>query len=330
MKLSEIISRLEEKFPRQNAESWDNVGLLIGNRESEIKNIQISLDVTVKAVEKAVENKVDLIISHHPFIFSPLKEINNDTVIGDKILKLIENKIAVYSLHTNLDSSEFGLNDFVGEKLGFNKGKIVDPVKENLYKGEIYISSEFVEDKLKNEKIDFKIEKTENGNKIIFVGKKQEVYSAVENFKRKLSVDNIYIYELDNKYIEKGIGRIYSLPKKEKLTEFIKKIKENLNLENVKVAGYDIENAEVKKVAVVNGAGSSYWKKAKRMGADILITGDLKYHEALDAQEDGMYILDVGHYESEHFFHMIIGDILENFSGIEYYVFNDEPAMKYV
>ena len=134
MKLSEIISRLEEKFPRQNAESWDNVGLLIGNRESEIKNIQISLDVTVKAVEKAVENKVDLIISHHPFIFSPLKEINNDTVIGDKILKLIENKIAVYSLHTNLDSSEFGLNDFVGEKLGFNKGKIVDPVKENLYK----------------------------------------------------------------------------------------------------------------------------------------------------------------------------------------------------
>ena len=84
MKLSEIISRLEEKFPRQNAESWDNVGLLIGNRESEIKNIQISLDVTVKAVEKAVENKVDLIISHHPFIFSPLKEINNDTVIGIK------------------------------------------------------------------------------------------------------------------------------------------------------------------------------------------------------------------------------------------------------
>ena len=113
-------------------------------------------------------------------------------------------------------------------------------------------------------------------------------------------------------------------------TKFIKKIKENLNRENVKVAGYDIENAEIKKVAVVNGAGSSYWKKAKRMGADILITGDLKYHEALDAQEDGMYILDVGHYESEHFFHMIIGDILENFSGIEYYVFNDEPAMKYV
>ena len=78
MKLSEIISKLEKKFPKQNAESWDNVGLLVGRKENEIKKIQISLDVTMKVIDEAVKNKVDLIISHHPIIFSSIKEINSD------------------------------------------------------------------------------------------------------------------------------------------------------------------------------------------------------------------------------------------------------------
>lgn len=332
MKLSEIISRLEEKFPRQNAESWDNVGLLVGNREREIKKIQISLDVTMKVIENAVENNVDLIISHHPFIFSPVKEINNDSVTGRKILKLIENKIAVYSLHTNLDSTMLGLNDLAGEKLGLKNGKIIDPVKENFYRGEFYSGNKMkAEEELQKEKISFKIEFEEDEAKFIFVNKKEKVYSVLEKLNRKSLINGEYfIYELENKYIESGIGRVYSLDKKENLIDVIKDVKEKLNLENAVISGYDIEKAVIKKIAVVNGAGSSYWKKAKRMGADLLITGDLKYHEALDAKEEGMYILDAGHYESEHFFNIIIGKILETLSGVEYFIYNDEPVLKRV
>lgn len=330
MKLSEIISRLEEKFPRQNAESWDNVGLLIGNRENEIKKIQISLDVTMKVIENAVENNVDLIISHHPFIFSPIKDINNDSVIGRKILKLIENKIAVYSLHTNLDSTMLGLNDLVGEKLGFVNGKIIDPVKENFYRGEFYSDNrEKAEEELQKENISFKTEFHREETKFIFVHKKEKVYSVLEKLNRKSLIQGEYfIFELENKYIESGIGRVYSLDKKENLLDVIKDIKEKLNLENAVISGYDIEKAVIKKIAVVNGAGSSYWKKAKRMGADLLITGDLKYHEALDAKEEGMYILDVGHYESEHFFNILIEKILSELSGAEYFIYNDEPVLK--
>lgn len=268
MKLSEIINRLEEKFPKSNAESWDNVGLIIGDRNKEIKKIQISLDITLKAIEKAIDTGADLIISHHPFIFSPIKNINGDSLLGRKILKLIENKIVVYTLHTNLDSSKSGLNDFIGEKLGFFNGEIIVPIRE---------------------------ENTE---------------CSKEN--------------------ENGIGRLYSLTEKENLLDVIKNIKEKLELKNIKISGYNIENAKIKKIAVVNGSGSSYWKKAKRMGADLLVTGDLKYHEALDANEEGMYILDVGHYESEHFFHIIITDILQKYNSVECYIFNDEPAMKYM
>ena len=223
MKLSEIISRLEEKFPRQNAESWDNVGLLIGNRENEIKKIQISLDVTMKVIENAVENNVDLIISHHPFIFSPIKDINNDSVIGRKILKLIENKIAVYSLHTNLDSTMLGLNDLVGEKLGFVNGKIIDPVKENFYRGEFYSDNrEKAEEELQKENISFKTEFHGEETKFIFVHKKEKVYSVLEKLNRKSLIQGEYfIFELENKYIESGIGRVYSLDKKENLLDVI-------------------------------------------------------------------------------------------------------------
>ena len=137
-----------------------------------------------------------------------------------------------------------------------------------------------------------------------------------------------FFFDLDYKFIESGIGRVYSLDKKENLLDVIKDIKEKLNLENAVISGYDIEKAVIKKIAVVNGAGSSYWKKAKRMGADLLITGDLKYHEALDAKEEGMYILDVGHYESEHFFNILPGPPPAALSGAAHFIYNDEPVLK--
>lgn len=332
MRLSEIINRLENKFPKYNAESWDNVGLMVGNRESEIKKIQISLDVTMKAIDNAIENGVDLIISHHPFIFSPLKDINSDSLMGRKILKLIENKISVYSLHTNLDSSIEGLNDLVGEKLELGEGKIIDPVKENFYRGEFYPADSEAEikitEELEKEKISFKIENTGAEKRFVLVLKKEKLYSVIEKLNRKSLITQDCIYELENKYITNGIGRVHTLSEKQKLTDVIESVKSKLELETVTVSGYHIEDAVIKKIAIVNGAGSSYWKKAKRMGAELLITGDLKYHEALDAKEEGMYILDVGHYESEHFFHLIIEKILKDETGIEYFVFNDEPVLR--
>lgn len=261
MILSEIIAKLERRFPIENKENWDNVGLLIGTRTKEIKKIQISLDVTDAVIENAIRNHVDLIISHHPLIFLPIKAINDSSALGKKIIKLIENRIAVYSMHTNLDSTRFGLNDLVGEKLGLYGGKIIDKIKESP---------------------------------------------------------------------ENGIGRVYSLLEKQNFIEFIEFLKEKLNLKNVTVSGLDLEDKIIKKIAIVNGAGSSYWKKAKRMGADVLVTGDLKYHEALDAKEEDMAIVDVGHYESEHFFNILISECLSEFNEIELVVFNDAPVLRSV
>lgn len=259
MKLSKIIDILEDKFPLKNSENWDNVGLILGDRSKEIKKIQISLDVTEKVVEKAVEDSVDLIISHHPLIFREIKKINSDFLLGRKILKLISNNVAVYSMHTNLDASLGGLNDFIGEKL-------------NLFKGEIIDSGE-------------------------------------------------------DKENPSGIGRFYKLENKISLDDLIKKIKENLNLNKVRVSGKYLKN-EVSKIAIVNGSGSDYWRKAKKMGAQVLITGDLKYHEALDAREENMIIIDVGHYESEYFFGEIIEKEIKKLEEIEINIYNDERVLE--
>lgn len=244
MKLSKIIAFLEEKFPLKMAEEWDNVGLLVGKRDREIEKILLTVDVTNEIIDFAISENINLILSHHPIIFKPLKSVTGDTKLGEKILRLIENKIAVYSMHTNLDSQKGGLNDFLGENiLGFSNGKIID-------------------------------EADLNGN----------------NF---------------------GIGRFYKLDKEKTIKEFAQEIKDRLNLESISLVTSD-ENKVIKKVALINGAGASYWRKAKKIGADILITGDVKYHDALDCLEENFNILDVGHLESEIFFINLLEDILKN------------------
>lgn len=117
IRVNNISNLLEEKFPLELAESWDNVGLLLGNKENEVDKILICLDITDNVVNKAIEEGVNLIISHHPLIFSSLKKILKDELIGNRILKLIKNNISVYSLHTNLDSSEKGLNEYILNKI---------------------------------------------------------------------------------------------------------------------------------------------------------------------------------------------------------------------
>jgi len=126
MKAREIINILEKKFPRSNAEEWDNVGLLIGDYDKEIKKIQFSIDATVEAIENAISKNVDMIITHHPVIFKAIKNINEQEILGKKIRALIKNDINVYSIHTNLDSSIDGLNDYVLKQLGVGEYKILD------------------------------------------------------------------------------------------------------------------------------------------------------------------------------------------------------------
>lgn len=126
MKISEFEKIINEFAPTSLKESFDNVGLMVGESDKEITNILVALDCTLEVINEAIENNCNLIFTHHPLLFRKPSSITDRTLQGKKILKLIQNNIALYSAHTNLDAVEGGINDTIVEILGFGKGEILD------------------------------------------------------------------------------------------------------------------------------------------------------------------------------------------------------------
>lgn len=351
IRVEEIVKRLEKRFPKENAEGWDNVGLLVGESKAEVKKVQISLDATESVVDEAIRNNVDMIITHHPMIFSPLKAINDRSIIGKKILKLVKNNIALYSMHTNLDSSKGGLNEYICKKLGWEDSKLLeancydyyklgvfipldeyDKVKKviessglelNGYEGVSY-SSSVVESYKKTEdnRIDIEVRKIE------VIGEKGKLHQVLNDIKKVHSYEEVAyeIIKIENKYEKSGIGRVVNLSEKIELGKLVEGVKESLGIDSVRLVAKD-KSKKIKKIAIVNGSGMSFAKKAKRVNADLFITGDVRYHEAVDALEEGSNILDIGHYESEHFFYELIE---ESLAGVEVDIYNEGPVFNYV
>ena len=254
LNLTNFIQKFEKKFPKTLAESWDNVGLIIGRKNINLKKILVCLDITENVVDKAVLENVDLIIAHHPLIFSGQKTILEDNFLGRKILKLIGNNISVYGAHTNVDSADGGLNDYVLEKMAFN-GK----------------------------KLDFELKP-------------------------------LRYFELDE-YID--------------IEDIIYRIKENLKIDNVRLARSYRKN-KIKKIAITTGAGDSFIPEVISNEVDLFITGDLKHHISLDSIESGIHLLDIDHYGSEKLvsdlFEKVIKEIDPN---IEVINFNDKEIFEY-
>lgn len=255
LNLTKFIQKFENRFPKILAENWDNVGLILGHKDKNIKKILVCLDVTENVVDKAIFEKVDLIVSHHPLIFSGQKTILGDNFLGKKILKLIENNISVYGAHTNVDSADGGLNDYVLEKMNFN-----------------------------GEKLDFELKPL----------------------------------------------RYFELDEYTNIEDIIYRIKENLKIENVRLARSYRKN-KIKKIAITTGAGDSFISEVIENKVDLFITGDLKHHISLDSIESGIHLLDIDHYGSEK----LVSDLFEKVikeidSNIEVINFNDKEIFEYL
>ncbi|MEF2820238.1 MAG: Nif3-like dinuclear metal center hexameric protein [Clostridium sp.] len=131
MKVNNIIKEMELLAPTYLKEDFDNVGLMVGDKNKEVKKVLLALDCTLKVIEEAKKENVELIITHHPLIFKRPSSITTDTLQGKKIIELIKNDISLYSSHTNLDSVENGLNDTIVSILGFDNFKILEKNKRD-------------------------------------------------------------------------------------------------------------------------------------------------------------------------------------------------------
>lgn len=351
MKLNDLIKKIENKYPLNLAYDWDNVGLLVGDFDNKIKKVLVTLEANESVVEEAIQKNIDLIITHHPFIFRKMNKINTKDLKGRLIHKLIKNDIALYSMHTNFDIAFDGLNDYFMEVMGFEDTKILDVTNsETLYKVAVYVPKTH---ELQVRKVlgdagagyignysnctfningigTFKPE--DNANPFIGnIGEIEEVEEVKietivpQNLLQK-TIDKMIkahpyeevaydIYKLENKGNSVGLGRISKLQDSITLKELCNSIKEKLNMEHIRVVGN--LNDKINKVAVVTGSGADMFKKAKRSGADVLITGDMKYHDAQDALDIGMNVIDCGHFETEDIFKDAISIYLEDIEGIE-------------
>jgi dinuclear metal center YbgI/SA1388 family protein len=332
-KLSEITRFFENLAPLSLQESYDNAGLIVGDKNTEVTSVLVTLDVTEEIIDEAIEKKAELIVAHHPIVFSGLKKITGKNYVERIIIKAIKNDIAIYSAHTNLDSVTGGVNSKICEKLQLENCKVLQPVGGQLKKLVTFIPAEH-SDKVREaifaagagtignyDSCGFTAEGNGsfrgNENSKPFVGKKGEIHSEKEvRFEtifpaylqgkviQTLLNSHPYeevaydIYSLDNKFDKVGMGMVgsFAVPKSEK--EFLIQLKNTFNTGVIKHTS--LKNRDVKKVAVCGGAGSFLLKQAIAAGADFFVSGDFKYHEFFDA-ENKIVIADIGHFESEQF-----------------------------
>lgn len=256
MKLENLINIIERKYPVNIAMDFDNVGLLVGDTEKEINKVMVTLDITSSIIDYAKTENVDLIISHHPMIFNPIKRINMNEITGRKIIKAISNDIAIYAGHTNVDGAIDGLNDYVINLLQLEGRYIYTDLSYNL--------------PIRYFELDYAI----------------DIDDIVEIVKNKLKLPSVNLV-FDEYYTSR----------------------------------------KIKTFALTTGSGMSFLDDVKDK-VDLFITGDIKHHDALDALEQGVILIDFGHYGSENKFVDLMGDFLIESSDLEIVKYYSKPVLK--
>ncbi len=331
MKIKDIVREIENIAPLSYQEDYDNAGLIIGNAEDEVTGILLSLDTTEEVVEEAIRQKMNLIIAHHPIIFKGLKKINGKNYVERTVIKAIQNNIAIYAAHTNLDNVlENGVNMKFARKLGLTGLEILQPKQDMLVKVVVFTPVKDA-DRIKDaifesggggmgnySECSFSVtgrgtfRPGENASPAVGEKNKREgidevrievIVPAAGAGRLIEAVKQVHPYEemaydilpLKNEDRETGSGVWGYLPEPMDTGQFLAMLKQSMALPLIKHTGY---TGMVHKVAVCGGAGSFLIQAAMREKADAYVTSDLKYHEFFDA-ENRLLLCDIGHYESE-------------------------------
>lgn len=352
MLIKEVIDIIEEFAPPAYAENFDNVGLLVGNKEAEVSAALITLDTLETVVDEAIEKNCKLIISFHPIIFSGLKKLTGKDYVERTVIKAIKNDIAIYAIHTALDNQYKGVNDMICEKIGLKNREILIPRQDSIKKLTTFVpnaQATIVRKALftagagsignyDNCSFSLKGEGSFNPNEEAnpVIGKRGEVH-----FEQETQIGLTYPIHLENKVLKAlfeahpyeevayeittlgnknqhlGMGMIGELETAEEETPFLQRIKATFNCGCIKHS--EFRGKPIKKVAVLGGSGSFAINNAKAAGADVYLTADLKYHDFYKGDKS-LLLADIGHYESEQFtknlLHSFLTEKISNFALI--------------
>lgn len=344
MQVKDIIKEIELFAPLNYQENYDNSGLQIGNEATETNSALLALDITETVVEEAIGLNCHLIIAHHPLLFSGLKRITGKGEIERVVTKAIQNGIAIYTAHTNLDNMLLGVNHKIAEKLGLIRRHVLAPLRGKLFKLQTYIPHNAFE-KVRQALFDVGAGKIglydecsfswegqgsfrglpgsnpeigKAGGMREYVPEKRLELIVPEELMRLVSqtLKQVHPYEevayewvlLENENQTVGAGLIGELARPVPIDAFLDMLQHTMKTKCIRYT----EKCKdvVQKVALCGGSGSFLLKDAIRNQADIFITADFKYHQFFDADRQ-IIIADIGHYESEQFTIEIFSEIIK-------------------
>lgn len=332
VRVGELAAALEAWAPPALQESYDNSGLLVGEPDTAITGVLVSLDLTEAVLDEAIARGCNVVVSHHPLIFGKLQRLTGADYVQRSVMKALRAGIALYAIHTNLDNVKHGVNATIAEKLGLVKTEILQPKAGLLYKLVTFVphaQAEQVREALfaagagqigRYHKASFNsmgtgtFEAQAGANPFVGgVGQLQEepetrIEVVLESWKRSAvlsALTQAHPYEtvaydllaLHNPQPEIGAGQIGYLPQPMYEMDFLQLLKKQFG---GGVRYTQLLGREISKVAICGGSGSFLLAQAKRLGADVFVTADFKYHQFFDA-ENRILIADLGHYESEQF-----------------------------
>ncbi len=344
VQIGTVINTLEKWAPSAFQESYDNARLIVGDKQAEVTGIITCLDCTEEVIEEAINKGCNMVVAHHPIVFSGLKQLVGRNYIERTILKAIKNDVAIYAIHTNLDNVNNGVNAEICRRLNLKNTSILAPKESLLSKlsvygipadiaavrkavfdaggGEIGEYSEcsfffdgtgsFKPSENANPAIGNKGEREELAEQRLEIMVPNHLLAKCLKAAREASSYEELAYDIvplknENQFV--GSGMVGALNEPVELEQFLKQVKTTFKCGVVK---YTPANniRQVKTVAVCGGSGSFLLNNAIGAGADVFITSDFKYHQFFDA-DNRIVIADIGHYESEQFTIDLLADFLK-------------------
>ncbi|PLX89085.1 MAG: Nif3-like dinuclear metal center hexameric protein [Desulfuromonas sp.] len=332
-RVNDILGLINGLYPPALAEDWDNVGLQVGDGRATVNRVLVCLDPGAAALQQAEQMGAQMVIAHHPLIFRPLKRLSPVDETGQVLFRAVQQGIAVVSAHTNLDRAADGLNDWLAERLGLQQATPLEQAGGDLLKLVVYVPRGHEEKVLDSlfgagagqvgdyDRCSFRVAGTGSfrpgAGTDPFIGQpgttetveevrletilpKHLLRKAVSKMIQAHPYEEVAydLIPLNNGRHDIGLGRIGWLPQPVSVAEFSAQIKERLGLSALRLAGPT--DRPLKKIAVCGGSGVSLFGEARRQGADCLVTGDVKYHDAQRARSEGMLLVDAGHFATEH------------------------------
>jgi dinuclear metal center YbgI/SA1388 family protein len=331
-RIQDLVGLVHKLYAPELAEDWDNVGLQVGDPAASLDRVMVSLDPGLSAVQAAKDAGAQALVTHHPLLFRPIKRLTPEDAVGQVLWTAVRDGVAIVSAHTNLDCAVDGLNSWLATKLGVEQNAPLQAVAGDYLKLVVFVPAgheDSVAEALFSagggqigayDQCSFRNhgegtfrpgagtqpfigeigqrEKTEEVRLETIVPKRKLV-RVIEKMQKAHPYEEVAydLVPLQNQIPGAGLGRIGKLDQEMPLDTFAARVKDVLDCDHLRLSG--ATNQPVRKVALCGGSGAGLLQTAHRQGADVLVTGDVKYHDARQAEELGIALIDAGHFATE-------------------------------